>query len=184
MDTQLNEIEAVRREARCLFNQQEVSAAITRLAQELTGALSMRNPLILCVMNGGMMFAGQLLLQLDFPLEIDSLIATRYRGQTQGDAFIEWRLRPQANLAGRTVLILDDILDEGFTLAEILRFCQQAGAAQVLSAVLVEKKLDCAKPCRADFVGLAAENHYLYGYGMDYKGYWRNAAGIYAIAAS
>jgi len=85
-----------------------------------------------------------------------------------------------STLTDRTVLIIDDILDEGITLSTIYDYCIAQGARAVYSAVLIDKKIGRDKPIQADFVGLETENRYLFGYGMDCKGYGRNAAGIYA----
>ncbi|SJM94202.1 Phosphoribosyltransferase (fragment) [Crenothrix polyspora] len=114
------------------------------------------------------------------PLNIDAINASRYQNKTVGQT-IEWILKPSASLKERTVLIVDDILDEGVTLKAIHDYCLEQGASAVYSAVLVNKILDHKKPIAADFVGLDVENRYVFGYGMDYKGYLRNAAGIYAM---
>jgi hypoxanthine phosphoribosyltransferase len=137
------------------------------------------NPLLLCVLNGGIPTFGKLLTRLTMPLTIDSINASRYQNQTSGGS-IDWLLKPQTPLNGRTVLVVDDILDEGITLQAICDYCREQAAAAVYSAVLVDKILDHEKPISADFIGLTVENRYLFGYGMDYKGYLRNAPGIYA----
>jgi hypoxanthine phosphoribosyltransferase len=116
---------------------------------------------------------------LRFPLEIDSIKAGRYQGETRGNE-MRWLHKPGIPLEGRTLLIVDDVLDEGITLAEIRRWCFAEGAEAVYTAVLVDKQLGREKPCRADFVGLETENRYLFGYGMDYKSYLRNWPGIFA----
>lgn len=122
--------------------------------------------------------------RLPFPLQVDYMHATRYRMETSG-ADLDWRVAPEAALTGREVLIIDDILDEGKTLAEIIKYCQKKGAANVYTAVLVDKLHDrkAVKGFKADFSGLEAADRFLFGYGMDYKGYWRNAPGIYAVKA-
>ena len=79
------------------------------------------------------------------------------------------------------MLVVDDILDEGITLAALLNYCRDAGATEVLSAVLVRKDRPRSVDLIPDFVGLEIPNRYIFGYGMDYHGYWRNAAGIYAV---
>lgn len=175
----LKEIQRVQATADRLYSEAEVEAALDRMAEAINRSLADRNPLLLCVMNGGIVMSGKLIPRLTMPLEIDAINASRYRNQTSGSC-LEWKLKPGTPLAGRTVLILDDILDEGITLKAIASYCLEQGAAEVLSAVLVDKKLDRKKPIAADFVGLETENRYLFGYGMDYKGYLRNAAGIYA----
>lgn len=176
---QLEEIRKVSAEAECLFSEVEVEAAIARLGAEISQCLESANPIVLTVLNGGIIFAGKLLTHLDFPLELDSIQASRYHGQTQG-SHIRWLLKPALPLASRTILIVDDVLDEGITLAEVVAFCREQSAEAVYTAVLVDKDLGTEKPCRADFVGLNAPNLYLFGYGMDYKRYLRNAAGIFA----
>jgi hypoxanthine phosphoribosyltransferase len=175
----LKEIQHVQATADVLFTEAQVEAALDKMAENINRSLADRNPLLLCVMNGGIVVAGKLIPRLNMPLEIDAINASRYRNQTSGSC-LEWKLKPGTPLAGRTVLIIDDILDEGITLKAIVSYCLEQGAAEVLSAVLIDKKLDHRKPITADFVGLETENRYLFGYGMDYKGYLRNAAGIYA----
>lgn len=173
-------LESVTRQAETLFSRADVEEAIRRVATQITERLADDNPVVLTVLNGGIIFCGGLLLELGFPLELDSLSVSRYHGQTRGGSLIEWRLKPSTPLNGRTVLLVDDVLDEGVTLAELKRFCLDEGAKQVLIAVLIEKKLGREKPCQADFVGLEADDRYLFGFGMDYRNYLRNAAGIFA----
>jgi len=177
----IDEIESVQAAADCLYNEQQVEEAISRLASEITAQLKDRNPLLLCLMNGGVIFTGKLLTQLNFPLQVDYVHASRYRGKTAGST-LEWVHRPETVIENRVILILDDILDEGITLNETIKFCQEKGAEAIYSAVLVEKELTIQKSCRADFVGLVAPDRYLFGYGLDYKHYLRNAAGIYACS--
>lgn len=179
----LDEIRKVEREAERLYSEAEVEAAIQRVAEAISARLAETNPIVLTVLNGGIIFSGKLLTQLRFPLEMDSINASRYRGATQGRQ-LHWLLKPALPLQGRTVLIVDDILDEGVTLAEVINYCEEQGAEAVYTAVLVDKKLARDKPCDADFVALEAENRYLFGYGMDYKSYLRNAPGIFACKAA
>lgn len=178
--TTTEEIERVAAEADLLFTETQVDAAIDRMAEEIAAQLADRNPLVLSVLNGGILPTARLLLKLRFPLEIDSIKAGRYQGATSGGATMRWQHKPETPLKGRVVLLVDDVLDEGITLAEIRAWCLSEGAAAVYIAALVDKDLGRDKPCRADFTGLVAENRYLFGYGMDYKGYLRNWPGIYA----
>ena len=177
----MEEVSTVLSNADLLVTAAEVEASITRMADEITEKLKKENPILICVMNGGLIFAGQLLTKLVFPLEVDYVHATRYGHETSG-AGLNWIVKPQLELKGRTVLLLDDILDEGVTLAAIADYCQQQGAAAVFMAALVEKlHLRKVTPgMRADFTGIEVGDRFLFGYGLDYKGYWRNAPGIYA----
>jgi hypoxanthine phosphoribosyltransferase len=178
----LDDIRHIRAKADCLASRAEVDQAISRMAEALHARLANANPLVQVVMNGGLIFAGQILPRLDFPLELSYLHATRYGHATRGHE-VEWLNPPQENVNGRTVLLLDDVLDEGHTLVAIIDQLHAVGAREVLSAVLVEKHhAHKAHPdLRADFTGLVMPDRFLFGYGMDYRGYWRNAPGIYAI---
>lgn len=182
MSADLAHIRQVMAEADCLYSNDQVEAAITQVAKAINGELVERNPVVFCVMNGGLIFAGKLLPLLDFPLELSYLHATRYRSETTGGELF-WKAKPEVSFIDREVLIIDDILDEGHTLAAIIDFCKHAGASAVHTAVLIDKTHDRkARPdLKADYVGLPCEDRFIFGYGMDYKGYWRNAAGIYAV---
>lgn len=176
------EILAIQDNADCLHDAGAVHQALDRMAAAITDTLGGTLPVVLCVLTGGIIPTGQLLTRLQFPLESDYLHATRYRGETSGRD-VRWLCEPAIELQGRTVLLVDDILDEGQTLADIVNYCEQSGAAQVYSAVLVEKLHERrAAGIRADFVGLQVEDRYVFGSGMDYKGYLRNMNGVYAIS--
>jgi hypoxanthine phosphoribosyltransferase len=151
-----------------------------RLAREITVRLADSFPLVLCVMRGAVIFAGQLLPRLRFPLEVDYVEVTRYGVATRGGE-LTWRVPPGLMVAGRTVLVLDDILDEGHTLAAIRGKLADMGAGPVLTAVLSEKETGRAKPVKADFTGVMLPNRYVFGCGMDVKGAWRNLPDIYAL---
>ena len=182
MSLNLEEIKRAREEADCLADAATVEAALDRMAAEITARLADANPLVYAVMNGGLILAGRILPRLPFPLELAYLHASRYGHAIQG-TLLDWRVRPTQDLRGRTVLVLDDILDEGHTLKAIIEHLKDEGAADVLSAVLVHKLHDrkAAPGMRADFSGLDIPDRFLFGCGMDYKGYWRNAPGIYAL---
>jgi hypoxanthine phosphoribosyltransferase len=166
--------------AQQLYTQQELEQALDRLAQQISERLAGTNPLLLCVLNGALIPMGHLLTRLDFPLRQDYIHASRYRGDTRG-AELEWKGRPGTSLAGQTVMLVDDILDEGVTLATLVSYCRGAGAKEVYSVVLVEKRHDRSNGFQADFVGLQVPDRYVFGFGMDYKEYWRNLPGIYAV---
>ena len=166
--------------AHCCYNKVEIEHAIDQMAKEITEQLGELEPLLLCVMNGGLIITGDLLLRLDFPLDYDYIHATRYAGKTRGSE-LNWVSRPHKPLTGRHVLIVDDILDEGITLQELVKFCEQQGVSSVRTAVLVNKLHDRKHLDTADFIGLTVEDRYVFGYGMDYKGYLRNVPGIYAV---
>ena len=180
MSDYLEEARKVMSEADLLCSEEQVEAALDAMAEAITEKLADQNPLVLCVMTGAVIPAGMLLPKLHFPLNIDYIHATRYGHNTSGGT-LEWIVRPSKPLKDRVVILIDDILDEGATLAAIIEDCKAAGAKAVYSAVLVEKIRARTHAVEADFVGLHVEDRYLFGYGMDYKGYLRNAPGIYAV---
>ena len=163
-----------------IHSAEAVSAAVSRVAREITAKLGDRNPLLLCVMRGGVPFAGHLMTQLDFPLEFDHLHVTRYGQDTSGGA-LSWRAAPWTPVKGRTVLVLDDILDEGLTLAAIVERLQQLGAEACYTAVATDKLNGKNKPIKADFVALTVPDRFVFGYGMDVRGAYRNLPAIYAM---
>ncbi|TDT40332.1 hypoxanthine phosphoribosyltransferase [Halospina denitrificans] len=182
MANTVSEMNRTLEQADCLYSRADVDAALDRIASDLGAAVATANPVILCIMNGGLVIAGQLLPRLTFPLQLDYAHVSRYRETTTGGA-LEWVVRPQSDLTGRTVVVVDDILDEGTTLAALVEACKAEGAERVLTLALIHKHHDRKSHpgFRADFTGLETEDRYLFGYGMDYKGYWRNAPGIYAV---
>jgi len=177
------EIKAISLRATCLFSAAEIDRAVSVMAKTIHDVLEDENPVVLCVLIGGVILTGQLLTKLDFPLQVDYVHATRYGDKTSGSE-LEWVAKPRKSLKDKTVLVVDDILDGGITLQAIIDYCYAQGAKAVKTAVLVEKQVARAKSALqvADFSALQVENRYIYGYGMDYKGYLRNAPGIFVVA--
>lgn len=181
LDAERQRICQVLADSDCLANEAAVNQAFDQMAQAITHDLSAAMPVVYCVMNGGLFATAELLKRLSFPLEVDYMQASRYRRQTTGGE-LNWRVSPEINMQGRHVLIVDDILDEGATLAAILDHCRAQGAIDVRCAVLVDKVHDRkAMPgFKAHYTGLEVEDRYLFGCGMDYQGYLRNLPAIYA----
>ena len=180
VDLSSEELAGVMARAECLHDAQAVAAAFDRLGEAITESLGDRRPLLLGVMTGGMVPLGRLLSRLDFPLEIDYIHATRYHKATIGRELV-WLARPQTPLRDRHVLLVDDILDEGHTFRGLLAACREEGAASVQTAVLADKPNAGRVPgLKADFAGLTVPERYVFGVGMDYKGYLRNVNAIYA----
>jgi hypoxanthine phosphoribosyltransferase len=174
--------DAVLREAEMVADRETVDGAYRDLAAAISSRLAHEVPVVMAVMLGGLIPTGRLLSLLEFPLEVDYVHASRYRDGTRGRE-LRWIAGPSRDLAGRTVLVVDDILDEGHTLAAVLDRCRSAGAREVLSTVLVHKRHSRGSVlARADFTGLETGDRYLFGCGMDYRGYLRNLPAIYALS--
>lgn len=165
--------------ADCLYTVEEVEAALDGMALRISDALAKENPLAVCIMHGGVVPFGKLLPKLHFPLQADYVHVTRYHEELRGGE-LHWIVGPKATARDRVVLLVDDILDEGNTLAAIEERYLEEGAAEVYKAVLVVKRRSRDRDIKVDFMGLEVPNRYVFGYGMDYKGYLRNAPGIFA----
>jgi hypoxanthine phosphoribosyltransferase len=167
-----------------IVSPEQVQAAVRNVA----GVLNQRFgdpeqgvfPLVLGVMGGAVVFTGNLLPQLSFPLEFDYIHVSRYGDDDRGGEVV-WKVIPRQNVAGRTIIVLDDILDEGETLAQVKQRLFDMGAAEVLVVVFADKELRKTKPVQADIVGLTIPNEFVVGFGMDVYGYWRNLPGLWAI---
>ncbi len=167
-------------QAELIHSAETLAAAVDRVAGEITARLGESNPLVLCVMTGGVMFAGQLMARLPFPADFDYLHATRYGQDTAGGA-LSWRAAPWTSVKDRTVLVVDDILDEGVTLAAVKDRLLHQGAKAVYLAVVADKENGKDKPVAADFTALTVPDRFVFGYGMDAYGAWRNLPAIYAL---
>lgn len=165
----------------CLYGRATIDQAMDRIAREISAELAGSHPLVLCVPQGGVIFSGHLLTRLNFPLQLDYIHATRYRGELQGQG-LHWIATPTTPLKGRTLLLLDDIFDEGCTIAALRDYCLEQGAKRVLTAVLLKK--NHPRPLASDppeFIALEVDDRYVFGFGMDYEHEWRNANGVYAL---
>ncbi|MCE5181910.1 MAG: hypoxanthine-guanine phosphoribosyltransferase [Betaproteobacteria bacterium] len=174
------EAKKILEEAELICSADKVSVIVKRMAGEIGAALGDAHPIVLSVMGGAVVFSGQLLPLLNFPLDFDYIHASRYGTETQGNS-LQWKVMPKENVAGRVVLVLDDILDEGHTLAAIRDEILGLGAKSFHCAVFSDKDLGRAKPIQADFVGTSLPNRYVFGFGMDVRGAWRNLPAIYAL---
>ncbi len=178
----ISEVQTMMDKAECLYSYDEINQALDKMANEITHQLKHDNPLVLCVMTGALITTGHLVTRLHFPLEIDYVHATRYRGAVRGGD-LHWLVEPRKNLENRTILIIDDIMDGGLTLSAIIDYCQQAGAKRVQTAVMVSKKRvrEPGVNFEPDYVGVVTEDKFLFGFGLDYNEYLRNVPGIYAV---
>lgn len=172
--------EALQR-AELIHDRAAIDAAVRRMAGAIRTDFGDQRPTFLTVMNGGLWFAAQLSLELGIDVEFDYLHATRYRGATSGGG-LQWLREPRVQIAGKHVLLVDDILDEGPTLSEVRRWCREQQAASVRIAVLSWKRHGRGVPdLQPDYWGLDVPDRWVFGYGMDFYEQGRNLPGIYAL---
>lgn len=163
-----------------IFSEQQVQDAVLRMSREINEVMADLHPLILSVMGGAVVFTGQLLPLLNFPLDFDYVHVSRYGNSQQGGE-MKWKVAPHENVRGRVVLVVDDILDEGETLNAVKQRVMALGAKQFYSAIFADKMNGQTKPIKADFVGLEVPDRFVFGYGMDIHGAWRNLPAIHAV---
>lgn len=157
-----------------LYSRKQIDSALHQLAGALNRYCEGGEWLVICILNGGLVFTGQLLPRLLFAVQQDFIRISRYQGGTSGGQ-LNWYARPETPLKGKRILLLDDIFDEGKTLKAVMEYCQQEGAEEVISSVLIEKRHDRkVKHFKPDFVGLTCPDAYVYGFGMDYNELYRN----------
>lgn len=166
--------------AELIRTEQQVQAALHEVAARIRERLSDQHPLVLSVMGGAVVFTGQLLPLLDFPLDFDYVHVSRYGDAKKGGA-MHWKVAPHESVKNRVVLLVDDILDEGHTLAALRQRILELGASRCYSAVFADKRHGRDKPIAADFVGMELPDRFVFGYGMDIEGAWRNLPAIYAV---
>lgn len=182
MNYDINQIKEMQKNAILLHDLHEINAAIEKIATAMNEKLADKEPIFLCTMNGAILFMGQLMPKLNFPMQIDYIHVSRFRGETRGGD-LHWIASPSMSLEGRTVVIIEDILDSGLTLSAIIDFCKQQEAKEVFTAVLIDKNHPRVTGSikTADFTGLKVADKFLIGYGLDYKGFFRNLPGIYYL---
>jgi hypoxanthine phosphoribosyltransferase len=177
----MSDVLEARRRARRICSAREISNALQRMAEAIRADLARTNPVVLAVMHGGVYAAVELSRRIGFAHEFDYVHVTRYAGGTKGGK-VEWRMPPSERLAGRTVLVVDDVLDRGHTLRALSVELRRIGVAMQRTAVLVVKRVAGARSRpKIDYAGLEVEDVYVFGCGMDYRGYWRGLRALYAL---
>ena len=176
------ELQQIKDNSDLVFSHSQIKSAVEAMGFALEAKIKEKNAILICVMNGGITITADLLRQLDCEVRFDYLQVARYRDKTVGGS-LHWLKEPQLSLEGQTVVLIDDIYDEGYTMEELVSYCEKHGAKEVITAVLLLKKKQTPQvSMKPDIYGLEVNDRYVYGYGMDYKGYLRNVPAIYAIS--
>ncbi|AUZ54667.1 hypoxanthine-guanine phosphoribosyltransferase [Stenotrophomonas acidaminiphila] len=170
-------------QADLLVDRPAIDQAIAGIADAIARDYKGEVPVFLSIMNGALPFAGQLALELGArgqDAQFDYMQASRYHGESGGE--LVWKHRPVSSLFGRRVLLVDDILDEGFTLQGVRDWCLEQGATDVRIAVLTVKKHDrCLDGVKADYAGIELPDRFVFGFGMDVSESLRSLPAIYAM---
>ena len=175
------ELQDIKDNADLIFSSSQIKKAVENIGIELEKLIRGKNAIMLCVMNGGLVFSADLMRSLDSNVRLDYLQVARYLDKTVGGS-LHWHNEPQLSLQDQVVVIADDIYDEGYTLEEIVSYCKKHGAKEVITVVLLLKQKAIKKvELQPDLFGLEIEDRYVFGYGMDYQGHMRNVPDIYAL---
>lgn len=160
---------------RTLVGEEEIGVRLRELGREITRDLRGKELTVVGILNGSCLFLGDLLRQIPLPLKVECVSVASYHGGTRSSGQVLFRQADPPDVAGRSVLLVDDILDTGRTLAAVKRLLfDAAGAAEVRSCVLLEKDVLRAEAVHAEYVGFHISNAFVVGYGLDYMGHYRN----------
>jgi hypoxanthine phosphoribosyltransferase len=160
---------------RVLFDQSAIRERIARMGSEITEDYAGRSLTIVAVLQGGVLFLADLIREIRLPLRMDSISVASYHGGTTSSGSVTFHQTRLPEVEGRDVLVLDDILDSGRTLSAILgRLEEECRPRSLRSAVLLSKRVERAVPIEADYSGFEVGNEFVVGYGLDYRGEYRN----------
>ena len=179
----MTQMDSLLAEADLLYSMDDINQALDKLAEAIERDYAELNPVMLCVMNGAVMTAGHLLPRLPFRLELDYIHASRYGDKTVGGELV-WQSQPSININDRHVVLIEDIYDQGLTLAALREFCNEAGAISVRCVCLFDKLREDKVGPLPEYLGLSVPDRYVFGFGMDVAGYWRNLPAVYAMKDS
>ncbi len=171
------------READLLVAEEEIDTAIETMAARISAAVAGQVPIVMPVLLGGMFAATRLARHFRFACEFDRIQVGRYGDREQGGE-LEWLVEPSADVRDRSILVVDDILDRGVTLAAVRQRLLDYGAREVWLAALIDKDVERLVRVEADFVGIRCPDRFLFGCGMDFRGHWRELPAIYALTAA
>ena len=160
--------------------EERILKEVARVASEINRYLEGTNPLFLSVLNGAFMFAADLMRNLTIPSEISFVKLASYAG-TSSTGKVKELVGLNDNIEGRTVVIVEDIVDTGITMDKILTSLQAKGANEIYVATFLQKPAALKRDVRVDYVAMKIPNEFIVGYGLDYDGYGRNLKDIYTV---
>jgi hypoxanthine phosphoribosyltransferase len=158
----------------------EINKKIESVAKKVSRDVKDKNPLFIVVLNGAFVFAADLIRHFDFPLEITFIKLASYSGTKTSGKVMEI-VGLDREIGGRTVVVVEDIIDTGITMDHLIGMLHEKGAAEIKIASLLFKPAAFRMDFRIDYVGMESPNDFIVGYGLDYDGYGRNYPDIYKI---
>lgn len=159
---------------RVLFDEATILARLDEIAAQISADYRDRELTVIAILNGSLIFMADLLRRIPLPLKLDCLSVASYHGALQTSGELIFRQVALPDIAGRHLLILDDILDSGLTLSAVREKLQTAGPSSVRICVMLQKKKLRPATVSADYVGFEIEDEFVVGYGLDYMERYRN----------
>ena len=159
---------------RVLFDEPAIHRRLDDIAAQVSSDYRDRELTVIAVLHGSLMFVADLLRRIPLPLKLDCVSVASYHGKAQSSSEVVFKEVTVPDVVGRDVLILDDILDSGYTLAAIREMFETAKQRTIRVCVLLSKKKQRAREVNADYVGFEIEDEFVVGYGLDFKERYRN----------
>jgi len=160
------------------LSEDDIFKGIKKIAENIRLDLKEKNPLFICILNGAFMFASDLMKELDFPCEVCFIRLQSYTGmRTEGTVKEIFGL--VEDIAGRHVVIVEDIIDSGYTMHNVMENLKEKNPASLRIAALLLKPNALQQAIKPDYVAIEIPNDFIVGYGLDYKGHGRNLRNIY-----
>jgi hypoxanthine phosphoribosyltransferase len=172
--------QSILKESSVLYSNREIHLAIKKIAEEINRDIQSDVLYVLTVMNGGLYFSAHLIPLLKHTIYHDYIHATRYGNKAHG-GLLHWIKEPEDTIEGKNILIIDDILDEGITLSEIISKCKKMGANNIFYTALFNKLTDKEKSILPGYHVLNVPNKFVFGFGLDYKGFGRALPDLHII---
>ena len=166
---------------RLYISEQQIQAAVKEVAEKINNDYIGKQPLLIPILNGSFMFAADLMKQLHCDCHLSFIKAASYHGGTATTGMVSSLIGLTENLEGRHVIVLEDIVDSGHTLAKVLPAFAEKNPASLKVATLLFKPNALKVPVQMDYVGLEIPNEFIVGYGLDYEGLGRNLRDIYVV---
>jgi len=167
-----------------LFSEKDILKAVVIMGEQIEKVYKGRPLTVISILNGSMMFFTDLVRQIHMPLRVECLYAQSYQGNTESSGVINILTNHDFSVRDLDVLIIDDILDTGLTLSRVREELAMRGAREIKTAVMLTKNVERVRYVEPDFSGFEIADKFVVGYGLDYKGYYRNLPFIATLKES
>lgn len=158
----------------------EIDRIVQNVASKINADLAGKNPLFVCVLNGVFLFAADLLRKIETPCEVSFIKVSSYEG-TASSGEVKTQIGLKEDIRGRTIVLVEDIIDSGNTIAKLLPILESQQPEQIKIVTLLFKPSAFKRDFKVDYTGMEIPNDFVVGYGLDYNGLGRNLPDIYKI---